>query len=187
MDSAIIKKIFNHMKRKEISKYYLGIFSIKNFNELDIRSLGQFSLILFIDNISKHLGHWVTVVKASGKLIFLDSYGHKPAFYKKKIRNRYSSFNRYLKSRLQSDFSTTCGAYCVFLIDLISHSRYDISRFTETFLNIFKGKNLIVNDKYIVRYIFNVYPRIKNKRCVSLFCNAKFITNFKKCIMNVCS
>ena len=129
MDNHLISDILNNVLKK--SKFYgdyLGIFSIDDFNNLKIYIYDKFSLILFIDNIFKNnLGHWIVISKSNkGRLYFLDSYGKNPEFYRKKIEKK---FDFYLNIRLQSDFSTICGGYAIFFIDLISKCSYDMMCF----------------------------------------------------------
>ena len=107
MDTSIINKILQHVNNKEVNKYYLGVFSIEEYNKLDTRKLDKFSLILFINNIESNLGHFVSLFKSRNKIYFCDSYGHNVKHYRRNIKN----VNFYLKIRLQSNLSTSCGAF----------------------------------------------------------------------------
>ena len=185
MDDNIIKEIIQSIKNKKINKYYLGVFSIKEFNHLDTRHMKHFALILFIHGIYKNLGHFVSVFKAHGKFYFVDSYGNTPTFYKKKIINKYFKFDYCLKIKLQTDYTTVCGAYAIFFVHLFNGCNFDVECVVNIFLKVFNPKKLIINDKYIVRYIFHIYPRINNNECQILFCNSNFIINYEKCKKNI--
>ena len=181
MDTSIINKILQHINNKEVSKYYLGVFSIEEYNKLDIRKLDKFSLILFINNIDTNLGHFVSLFKSGNKIYFCDSYGHNVKHYRRNIKN--VSF--YLKIRLQSNLSTSCGAFSIFFIHLISACKFDVFCFSDTFSKLFKF-NFIKNEKYIIKYIFSIYPKLNKKHCNNLFCNKHFLTNYKKCVKKLC-
>ena len=184
MDNIIIQDIFHSLQnKKDIYKDYLGIFSIEDFNDLNILEFNQFSLILFIDNINAGLGHWVTIFKSANKLFFMDSYGKSPDFYRKNIKNKFKHFDYNLKMRLQLDFTTVCGAYAIYFIDLISQCKYQMNCFMKTFRNTFILKPGI-KDKFIIKYLFKIYPILRDKKkinCVNLFCSKDFIINFRKC------
>ena len=137
MDNILINNIFKNIS---IKYNYLGIFSIKDLSNLNINLYENFSLILFIENISPKLGHWVSVFKIKNKIFFLDSFGFHPNIYKinlKKIFKINKEINFYfLKYRLQGDNTTTCGAYAVHFINRILSCDYSIYCFITLF---FKG------------------------------------------------
>ena len=83
MDNILIDKIFKNIP---IKYNYLGIFSIKDLHSLNINRYSYCSLILFIENISVNLGHWVCIFKIKYELFFLDSFGFRPKFYKINIK-----------------------------------------------------------------------------------------------------
>ena len=186
MDDADIKTHLEYILKKNYKKKYLGIFTIESFNILDLRKREKCSLILFINNVSRNLGHWVVVININYKLYFIDSYGLSPVFYNKNIKNNYSKINYFLSSRLQSDSTTTCGSYAIFFIHLISYCKYDILEFTDIFLKVFNFNNLIKNDIYIIKYVSKMYPHFNKRKCNKFFCNNKFLSNYKKCSKMMC-
>ena len=137
MDNIIIDKILKYINNGKHFKYYLGVFTIKEYNTLDLKNKKCFSLILFISNISKNLGHFVTIFKSKNKIFFCDSFGKNITFYKKNIHN----IDFYMNIELQSKFTTVCGAYSIFFIHIISLCRYNISCFINLVLKYFNLKN----------------------------------------------
>ena len=127
----------------------------------------------------------MSVFKTKHKIYFCDSYGYEVDYYKKNIKNKYCNINFYLKIRLQSNLSTSCGAFSIFFIHLISICKYDIFCFNDIFIKIFQFKSLIEKEKYIIKYIFSIYPKLNKKRN-NLFCNKLFLTNYKKCVRKLC-
>lgn len=183
MDNIIIDKILKYINNGKHFKYYLGVFTIKEYNTLDLKNKKYFSLILFISNISKNLGHFVTIFKSKNKIFFCDSYGKNLKYYKIKIKN----INFFLDYKLQSKNTTICGAYSIFFVHLISLCKYKITCFKKIFLNFFNlKKKVFLNDKYIKNYIFLIYPKLNNKDCKHLFCNKNFIINYQKCQKILC-
>lgn len=186
MDNTDIKKYLEYILNNEHKKHYLGIFTIDSFNILNIKNKKKCSLILFINNISKNLGHWVTIININHKLYFIDSYGLSPMFYNKSINNIHNKINYFLNKRLQSDSTTTCGSYTVFFIHLISYCNYNLSKFADILINNFNFKNLIKNDLYIIKYISKMYPYFNKRKCNKFFCNNMFLSNYKKCYKTIC-
>ena len=189
MDNIIIKQILNHLNHKYIKQYYLGVYSVRAFNRLNIRNFDRFSLILFISNVITTLGHWIVIIKTGKHLFFCDSFGHSPRFYKK-INNPYLEFDFYFNWKLQNDSTTICGGYAIFFIHLISACHFDIQCFANKIQDIFKysqQKKSFYNDKIIVKYIFKIYPHISKEKCKTLFCNTKFIINPKQCSNALCN
>ena len=186
MDNTDVKNYLEYILKNEHKKHYLGIFTIDSFNILNIKNKKKCSLILFINNISKNLGHWVTIININHKLYFIDSYGLSPMFYNKNINNTHNKINYFLNKRLQSDSTTTCGSYAVFFIHLISYCNYNLSKFTDILINNFNFKNLIKNDLYIIKYISKMYPYFNKKKCNKFFCNNMFLSNYKKCYKTIC-
>ena len=69
------------LKNISLNNNYLGIFTKIDLEKLNINTYKNFSLILFIDNISENLGHWNCIIKIDNKIFFLDSFGFNPKFY----------------------------------------------------------------------------------------------------------
>ena len=64
MDNIILNKILKSINNGKKFKNYLGVFTIEEYNALNLKNKKNFSLILFISNISKNLGHFVTIFKS---------------------------------------------------------------------------------------------------------------------------
>ena len=68
MDDDIINDIFKFINNK---KRYLGVYTVKEYNDLNLKDINHFSLILFISSISENLGHFATIFKGKdNKYIF---------------------------------------------------------------------------------------------------------------------
>ena len=189
MNGLTLKKNIEYifMKNTNYEKHtYLGIFSIKEFNNLDLRYTNNCCLIIFIDGIKKNLGHWLVICKIKKDLYWIDSFGLSPLFYKNNINNKYLKFSYYLSKRLQSRLTTICGGYCIFFIHMIFKSNYNIKQFKTILINNFHFKNFEKNDQIIAKYILNNTLISKNK-CKKYFCSTKFIINYHKCTEIVCA
>ena len=182
-----LKYIFEKHKLKNEKKHsYLGVFTIKSFNNLNLTNIKNACLILFIDYINEKLGHFVSIFKINNKLIWVDSYGKSVSFYKKNITNKYISFTYYLSKKIQSNISTSCGAYCVFFIHMILKCDYDLNKYAKIILKEFpETKKFIENDKKIVSYIIR-NTNISSKNCKKYFCNNSFIIKYNECLQSVC-
>ena len=64
MDNIILNKILKFINNGKKFKNYLGVFTIEEYNALNLKNKKNFSLILFISNISEILGHFVTIFKS---------------------------------------------------------------------------------------------------------------------------
>ena len=182
-----LKDVFKKYKISKIKQNtFLGIFSIKTFNKLDLTNIRNSCLILFIDYLNNKLGHFVCIFKIHNDLIFVDSFGMSNSFYKNNILNKYTPFKQYLSKRLQSSVTTACGAYVVFFINTILKCNYDLNKFAVIVIQYFpKQNNYIQNDKIIFRYIVQ-NTRISYKNCQKYFCNNKFAIKYKKCLKSIC-
>ena len=94
------KDLFTKSKLGVLKKTYLGVYSLDSFNKIPLKNYTYCSIILFIDNITLNLGHWVCLFKIHNDLFFIDSFGKKPFFYKKTITNKYLRINYYIKKKI---------------------------------------------------------------------------------------
>ena len=177
--SNIFKKS-SHMKNK---KSFLGIFTISTFKNMNLHLYDNCSLILFISGLNPSLGHWISVIKVLNNVFFIDSYGLSPAEYYVDLNNTHQSFTHYQSKRLQSNTTTICGLYAIINIYLAINCNYNMYAFDEFIKKKISNNTLSTNDKKLVNYMMKF---IKNKNCVSLFCNSKFAINFKKCRKLLC-
>ena len=113
MDEDILNRAIYKIINKKNN--YLGIFTIEQFNNLNIYNIHHFCLILFINTISANLGHYVVYAKNKNRFYFFDSYGFKPSFYNLKLPFSSKFKHFYLSFCLQSNLSSNCGVYAIFL------------------------------------------------------------------------
>ena len=180
-----IKDLFIKAKLGHLKNTYLGVYLLNSFKDLPLNNYTCCSLILFIDNISQNLGHWVCLFKIHNNLFFIDSFGKKPFFYKKTITNRYLKCNYYMKKRFQGNNSTVCGGYVIFFIYNIIKFKYDINNFQSYICNNLHSTKYTLNDRIVVKFIMNNTP-YSLTQCEHLFCSKKFIANVKLCKKTLC-
>ena len=169
---------------------YLGVFTISQLYDINFDHLRYTVIILFIDNISKKLGHWTSIIKINKKIYFLDSFGLNPKLYNlnlKRIFNSRVTYNYYyLNKKTQSEESSGCGAYVVFYIHTLVRCKYRISCFKKSILQNLRHENTLLNDHFIYLYVSKHFNDILPYTCKQLFCNTKFIINRKSCIKHIC-
>lgn len=152
MDSRQIYAILK--QDKDVSDLnFLGVFPI---DLIPARAL-KFPCCLVINTKpSTHPGeHWVCVVKThDNRGIYFDSYGNS-TFNLPEIGELFDgcvdwSFN---STRLQSQYSTVCGQYTIFVITHLARG-YTLKHIT-TLIN--DCGDLYANDAFIFNYIKNKY------------------------------
>ena len=180
------KDLFTKSKLGILKKTYLGVYSLDSFNKIPLKNYTYCSIILFIDNITLNLGHWVCLFKIHNDLFFIDSFGKKPFFYKKTITNKYLRINHYMKKRFQGSNSTVCGSYVIFFIYNIIKCKYNINSFQSHILNKLYSTNFTNNDKFVVQFILN-NTSYSLTQCERLFCSKKIILNLELCKKKLCS
>ena len=134
------------------------------------------------------MGHWVTIFKIKNEIYFLDSFGLHPQMYnfdlklvfKSKVKYAYY----YLNLQTQSDESSACGAYIIFFIHTIVLCKYSFSCLKKK--KKIRHSNNLLNDHFIVQYIYEHFKDILPYNCQQLFCNSNFIINRNKCMQYVC-
>ena len=181
-----VKDLFAKSKLGRLKNTYLGVFLLNSFKNLPLTNYKFCSLIIFIDNLSKNLGHWVCLFKIHNNLYFIDSFGKKPLFYKKTITNRYLKCNYYMKKRFQGNNSTVCGAYVIFFIYNIIKFKYDINNFQSHIRTNLHPTKYTLNDRIIVNFIMD-NTSYSLTQCEHLFCSKKFIVNIALCKKTLCS
>ena len=98
----------------------------------------------------------------------MDSYGLKPCFYKKNIKNKYFDIKYYFLSTLQSNLSTICGLYCIFFTHLFIECKFNLSCVGNAVINTF-NKYKIKNDQKMVKFIQKMYPFFNKKNVWNIF------------------
>ena len=162
------------LKNISLNNNYLGIFTKIDLEKLNINTYKNFSLILFIDNISENLGHWTCIIKIDNKIFFLDSFGFDSKFYHLNFKKIFKSKNRisyfFLKFRLQGNNTTTCGAYVIYFIKNIVDCNYYINCFKNIFLQDFTENSL----KKMINLLHNIYIKILNIY-IQIYVNLYFV------------
>ena len=180
-----IKDLFTKSNLGILKNTYLGVYLPSSFKNIPLKNYTYCSLILFIDNISQNLGHWVCLFKIHNNLFFIDSFGKKTFFYKKKITNKYLKFNHYMKKKIQGNNSTVCGAYAIFFIYNMIKFKYNINSFQSYIHNKLHSTKYTLNDKIIVKFIMN-NTSYSLTQCEHLFCSKNFIINLNLCKKTLC-
>ena len=190
MDNITINHILKTFTN--INGEYLGIFTKSQLKKKNI-ILDYYEnayLILFIDNISRRLGHWVTVLKLRSRIYFLDSFGFHPKIYNLNLKHIFRSKVEYdfffINLPLQSDRSTTCGAYVIYFIKNISICNFNILCFEKNVLKHFKNRNKQLNDQFVIKFIYDNFYHILPFNCKKMFCNDEFIIDRKRCMKDIC-
>ena len=94
---------------------------------------------------------------------------------------------KYISKRLQSSFSTSCGAYCILFIHIILLCDYNLNIFADIISQIFpKSNSYIENDKILFKYILQS-TQMSSKDCKKYFCNSSFAIKYNKCLKLVCN
>ena len=152
--------------------------------------------VLFIANTLKSsanintVGHWVVFYFEFDpiiKVIFFDSYGFSPYFYKDSgfsaFLSRYGNIPIYhFEKQIQPHMSVKCGLYVLLFVHFISH--FGLNNFTRFFYARFHfvKRYLFYNDKYVTAYFFKYlskshcsYWKTGNKRAIT----------YKECVSHV--
>jgi hypothetical protein len=140
-----ILKMFN-------SPIHTGVYASDQLNLISTKS---FHIIVNIQPSTQKGLHWVSFSKKSkqSQLEFFHSYGmpitYYPSSFQAFIKTQGGSF-RYNTKQLQSNSSSVCGNYCLFMI----FHRIKGATFDDV-LNYFTN-NRVKNDKYVRRFISNM-------------------------------
>jgi hypothetical protein len=121
-----------------------------------------------VDEDDKPGTHWVCVIKNNQKIIFFDSYGKSPRFFKREywvnyFRSLKCTFNLHSQLQRQSYISRTCGVWCLVFL----HAFYNRQNIMDTFS--VKINELLNNEKMLQSVSFSIYPRMQDvykKKCV---------------------
>jgi hypothetical protein len=98
-----------------IKPYYLGCYPA------NVKPKGIKNNCCWVWNTDEdtHEGtHWICIVKNENSILFFDSFGKTPIFYKRKywmdyFENLKCDFNLYTQLQRQSYISRTCGVWCL--------------------------------------------------------------------------
>ena len=143
---------------------YIGIYASDQLPFIQFNT----KPVLFIANTLKTsanintIGHWVVFYiqfEPITKIIFFDSYGFSPYFYKNSgfsnFVSRYGNVPvQYFVKQIQPAISIKCGLYVLLFIHFVSH--FGLKKFI-SFLYThfrFKKRHLGYNDKYVTEYFF---------------------------------
>ena len=168
--------------------HFLGCFSADEVAQLNlICEDGRH--FLFIANVLTSeqihiMGHWIVFYITTHSIFFFDSFALCPRLYSKHFHNFLNKFKGFtifkLSSRLQSDDSLVCGAYCiqfVFLCDWLG-----ITKTCKFLGNMYHNNNYKLNDRKVLAY---VYKKFRNMPlCRNTFCKKGML--YKDCV-SLCS
>jgi hypothetical protein len=135
--------------------HYLGCYPA-NINPDNIRK--DCCWIWNTDESDKSGTHWIAVVKRDKKIIFFDSYGKTPTFFKRKYWLDY--FQVVLKCRVsyystiqyQSYISRSCGAWCLLFL-------WEYWSGKKLFKQI-NNEDLIKNEQTLRAFVYEIFPKI---------------------------
>ena len=145
-----------------LRSYVIGVYAA---DHLPNRGFHQpYGLIVNTDIHSKSGQHWVAIYdNGHGQMDFFDSYARSPGensvHIMQWINRRYKSLivNR---KRIQSDYSSVCGLYCLYYLRqrLLGESMEDI-------LNRFNSDIVSYNDFYIYDVMTKAYSMCFENMC----------------------
>jgi hypothetical protein len=141
-----------------LKKYYLGCFPA----DIKPEVRDKCCWIWNVDEQDKSGTHWVGVIKDNDKIIFFDSYGKTPTFFKRKYWVDYFQslgckmiLNN--TSQKQSHISRTCGAWCLIFLKAYYEGQPNIiTTFTS---NV---ELLINNEQQLHNMAFLAFPTLKD-------------------------
>lgn len=108
-------------------------------------------IISNLDNDNKPGSHWVAIhIDANGFGQYFDSYGRPPHGYHQMFLKRNSKMWNYNINRIQNDYTSVCGSYCLLYLYYKYHGR-TLNEFQRLF-----GINTICNDMTLFS-LFNQY------------------------------
>jgi hypothetical protein len=150
-----------------VKKYYLGCFpaDIKP----DVRD--ECCWIWNVDEQDKSGTHWVGVIKDNDIIIFFDSYGKNPTFFKRKYWVHYFQslgckmiLNN--TAQKQSHISRTCGVWCLMFLKGYYEGQPKLIATTFT-SNV---ELLMNNEQQLQDMSFAAFPSLNNlykRKCIS--------------------
>jgi len=144
-----------------LKQYVLGVFSADRLPQ----TYYPCAFIANTDDYSQRGEHWCAFYSDKpGSAEFFDSYGNPPGYYNDRFKtwlNRRTSSAVFNGLRIQSDFSSVCGLYCLFYLrqKLTGHTMQEIA-------NVFNSTDLGANDRFIYEYTMRVFPHCIANDCV---------------------
>ena len=150
-----------------LKKYYLGCFPA----DIKPNVRDKCCWIWNVDEQDKSGTHWVGVIKDNDTIIFFDSYGKDPTFFKRKYWVHYFHslgckmiLNN--TSQKQSHISRTCGVWC--LVFLKGHYEGQPNLTATTFTS--NVELLMNNEQQLQDMAFAAFPSLNNlykRKCIS--------------------
>lgn len=105
-----------------------------------------------LDTDSKPGSHWIAMhIDGNGFGQYFDSYGRPPEKYHRTFLENNSRMWDYNINRIQHDFTTVCGEYCIMYLYYKYHGRS-----MNDFLKMFKNST-ICNDIRLVRLFDSIF------------------------------
>ena len=145
-------QLLGHINNKIRSKVgYASVLSYDKFMKLNLNQLKLPAAIIVNTKPAYERGqHWFSVFITESKLAYLNSLKCSPKICNSLFRKLNQSGKKieYLNNRIQSEYSNTCGMYClVFLMSMIIHG--DFMKFSSLFrYNNFKYNENVIKSLY---------------------------------------
>lgn len=147
------------LKNNEYTKkIYHGTYAANHLPRIQIKK--PTLMIMNLSNSNTPGSHWVALYLTPKIFELFDSGGRKLENHHELTRFRqYHKNKKFLhnKIQVQSNFTSTCGHFCC-IFALIKAKNIS----TKRFLNIFRNKKLIENDKKVFN-LFNKHFIIMNR------------------------
>ena len=148
MNSAQIRNVLYEALGSS-TMYETNMYACDQLNYIESN---QFAVVVNSDD-SKHEGmHWLAIYKDRNSSVeFFDSFSLPLEFYSPSIRSFLNDFGTYAtcnKRQIQSNFSVTCGHFCLYY--LLNRCR---GQSMESILSEFSLTNLTANDVKVKQFV----------------------------------
>lgn len=160
MDAETIEMLLkNNCLTEDIFK---GVFPSNKIPKIKAKSKTKQGFVFNLDPSYKDGSHWISIIitPENEKNIYFDSYGWPPVIsgFKKLMRNDYV----YNKHKMQSDYSTACGQWCLYFL---LNQALDVS--LDSLVSLLKNQDTLRNDHYInhmINIFFNSDLKVLDKK-----------------------
>ena len=144
--------------------------------------------VILTEGKGKTFGHFLLIIKDSNHIMFFDSFALPLNIYGPNIRKFMGRHGKLKKvrwtSRIQHVNSLSCAAHVLTILSFIAKFK-SIKRGCKAF-NALMNKNLMLNDKFVVKFIYDHFKM--KKPCKDVFCdpyngtyqNCQHVCNFNE-------
>ena len=134
----------------EDSVYHIELIELMNYN-LDAIFKERYSIILFIENPTSEIGHFVLLSHISkDKLEYFDSFGREPPDSVKKLAEINEMKLSYNTVQIQDTKSNVCAKYCLLRMQSLPSKLSD-------FINMLTNNKSLSADKIVMLLIKTKY------------------------------